>query len=283
MPQRRLMRLNSWHAVARVPAKLLLFALTVVVVLFPHPVRLARHIDRWRDPNVLIQPDAPEIRALADELRPALDAGLSPPAALKKVEARVLARLPYAWDWDTWGMADYIPTVEEALASGREDCDGRAVVAASVLRALGYKAELVTDFAHVWVKTDRGETMGPRPVKAVVATPTGPEIQKSALAALIKASAYGVAVFPLVRELIIGAAAWLLLWRPGRSRVAWAISGGLIVAGLFLLRHGSSDDQDPTRWMQIVAVVCWTVGLVITFKRARVDADDAAASADFVK
>jgi hypothetical protein len=275
MPPAKPLRVNTWPWFPRLPAKWALFGLTVVVVLFPYPGALVRHVDRWRDPNVLIEPAHPAIQAMADELRPALDASLPPAAALKKVELHVLKRLPYAWDWITWGMADYIPTVDEALAMGREDCDGRAVVAASVLQALGYRAELVTDFAHVWVKTDQGETMGPRPTTTIVATPDGPKLQKSALAALIKASAYGVAVFPLVREVIIAAAAWVLLWRPGRSRVGWVVAGGLIFGGLLLMRRAGGDDRNPLLWMQLVALGLWAVALLATMKRRRGAPDDA--------
>ena len=51
-----------------------------------------------------------------------------PHALVRGVEKFVYGHVPYAWDWDTWGVADYLPSVAEVRRMGREDCDGRAVV-----------------------------------------------------------------------------------------------------------------------------------------------------------
>lgn len=260
----RLLQLNKRPWYIRLPAKWTIFLLTVLVVCFPWPAAFVRHVQRWRDPNALVQPEAPEIKALADELRPRLTDELPPAEVLWIVEQFVYKKLPYAWDWDTWGMADYIPTVEEALRSGREDCDGRAVVAASLLRNLGFKADLVSDFAHVWVKTDRGDTMSPRPTTAIVATPEGPKVQWAALGALPRAAAYGVAVFPLARELMIVVVAWLLLVRGGPGRPVRVLGFALMVAGLLCLRKGGVIDVNPQRWMQFSGVGLWAVGALVS-------------------
>ena len=258
---RRLLILNELPWYARLPAKWTLFGLTVLLVCFPYPGRLVAHINHWRDPNALIEPDAAAIQPLVEELRPQMTDDLSSADALRRVERFVYEKLPYDWDWNTWGTADYLPTVTEAIEMGREDCDGRAVLAASLLRHFGFETQIVTDFAHVWVKTDKGETMGPGKNKVVVATKEGLRVQWDGLSEIPRAMAYGLGVFPLGRELIIIAALWLLLLRRG-GRVAPAVVGlAALVGGLVLVRVGSKVYLHPTVWMQWLGVTVFVGGL----------------------
>ncbi len=257
----RLLILNELAWYARLPAKWAVFGLTVLLVCFPDPGRLVAHIDHWRDPNALIEPDAAAIQPLVEELRPQMTDDLSPADALRLVERFVYEKLTYDWDWNTWGTADYLPTVTEAIEMGREDCDGRAVLAASLLANFGFETQIVTDFAHVWVKTDKGETMGPGKNKVVVATKEGLRVQWAALAEIPRATAYGVGVFPLGRELIIIAALWLLLLQRG-GRVAPAVVGlAAFVGGLLLVRVGSAAYLHPTVWMQWLGMTVFVGGL----------------------
>ena len=183
--------------------KCAVFAMTVLLVCFPNPRRLMRHIQHYRDPSALIEPNAKSIEPWVQELAPKLSDDIEPREALKRVERFVYDKVPYEWDWNTWGTADYLPTVDEVVAMGKEDCDGRAVVAASLLRRFGFKADLVNDFAHVWVRTEHGDTMSPGKKPVIVTTDDGVVIDWSALTQLPSAMAYGVAVFPLGRELVI--------------------------------------------------------------------------------
>ena len=262
---KRLLILNKLRWYWRLPMKWTVLALTVLVVCFPYPSVLVRHVKHWSNPNALIEPDAASLQPLVEEFRLRLADDPLPGVALKRVERFVHEKIPYAWDWDTWGTADYLPTVEEAIEMGREDCDGRAVVAASLLANFGFKVQIVTDFSHVWVKTDKGETMGPRKNKTVVATKKGLKIQPSALREVPKALAYGIAVFPLTRELIVVAVCWLLmLGSAGRARFTLA---GLacFLGGLFLLRAGGRNDRDPVEWMQWCGFVVGLIGFAILF------------------
>jgi len=235
---------NRWPAWLRWPFKSLALATAVLLVCFPDVPRLVRHVQRWTDPNRLIAPDAEVLQPWADELRPQLTDDLPPQAALKTIEHFVYDHLPYEWDWKNWSNADYIPTVEEALARGREDCDGRAVVAASLLSRLGYPATLVTDFSHVWVRTEFGDTMSPGQRVAVVATERGIALRLTELAQLPHALGYGVSVFYLHRELIIVLAAWLVLLRPRRRWWRNLLALALLLAALVLVRAGGGW-QEP--------------------------------------
>lgn len=254
--------LNRLRWPIRLPVKWALLGLTGLAVCFPYPSVLLRHIEHWRDPNALIEPEAEALEPLIVELRARLTADLSARETLNTVERFVYEKLPYAWDWETWGTADYLPTVAEAMEKGREDCDGRAVIAASLLQRLGYETQIVTDFAHVWVKTDQGETMGPGKTKAVVATSEGLEIHFEALAGIPRAMAYGVAVFPLVREAIVLVAFWLLMLRSGGGGVCSLTALVFLAAGLLILRRGGADHRNPIYWLQIVGVINLIAGVV---------------------
>lgn len=272
MTMNKLLALNSLRWYLRLPIKWALFALTVLVVCFPYPSRLVRHIRHWRDPNALVEPDAPAIRPFVEELRVSLTDDLSPREVLKRVEQYVYEKIPYEWDWNTWGTADYLPTVTEVVEMGKEDCDGRAVVAASLLRNFGFDAQLVTDLTHVWVKTDKGETMGPGGKKVVVATESGLEVNLAGLAELPRAAAYGVAVFPLLRELIMLGVMWLLLLRRGGG-VSCSLGGlACFLTGLFFVRKGSLEYRDPIVWMQWASLAGLTTGFMLLLVRAKYNA-----------
>lgn len=262
----RLFYLNKFRWYARLPIKCLLFGLATLLVCYPYPSLLAKHIKHWQDPNALIQPDAESLQPLARDLRESLPPGLSAKKTLSHVEKFVYQRVPYEWDWNTWGMADYLPTVDEVLEKGREDCDGRAVVAASLLAGLGFKTEIVTDFTHVWVKTDKGETMGPGKTKVVVATDRGLEVNWRGFAELPRALAYGVAVFPQGRELILLLWGWFLLLsaRTGVWRSAVALC--FLLAGLYAVRAGG---EGPVLWLQWAGVGLLLAGVATTFFRKK--------------
>ena len=258
---RILIALNRLRWPLRVPFKAAVFIVTVLAVCFPYPGRLITHIGRWRDPNVLIEPGAAALQPLIAELAPQVPADMTPEDILLTVQRFVHEKIPYDWDWNTWGVADYVPTVTEAIEQGREDCDGRAVVAASLLTHFGLKAQLVSDFAHVWVHTEFGETMGPGERKAFVATEEGVELRPGALIQTPNALALAIAVFPLIRELIILVVLWLLLLRPQEGVFRNSIMLVLLVVGLMLLRTGGRQYGHPVAWVQLLGLTILLAGL----------------------
>ena len=261
--------INTWPWYKRLPLKWTAFGLATLIVCNPHPVLLFRHLQRLQNPNDLIEPNAPALAPMIEELRPQMSPDLPAKLRLQRVERYVLKRIPYEWDWNTWGNADYLPTVAEVVEMGREDCDGRAVVAASLLRHFGFQTELVSDFSHVWVKTDRGETMGPGEQKIIVATKDGLKIRTAGLTQIPKAMAYGIAVFPLRRELILVVVMWLLMIRRDRGAVRIGAAIVLLVIGLLALREGGGDYLAPTRWLQFGGGATMLVGTVFALARPR--------------
>lgn len=227
----------------------------------------------------MIDPDAPGVIAIANEVETALRETYKDPSAaiatdprlLEIVEAVVNHRVTYAYDWDTWGNLDYLPTVHEVIELGREDCDGRAVLAASVLTRLGVEARLVGNTSHVWVWTPIGETMGPQESKAVEVTPDGVRFNWRGVVEIPRTLAFGVAMFPLLRELILTATIWLLILPRGVSQKRAAFIALLLIAALFAMRWGGW----PTHygWL-ITGLVLLALAVKMAVKPPQRDTDD---------
>jgi hypothetical protein len=172
-----------------------------------------------------------------------------------------------------WGNAEYLPTLAEVFEQGREDCDGRAVVAASLLRRMGHDAWLVTDLLHMWVETPKGETMSPTGgEKTFVGTESGTAAKASfrLVSNIARGLSYGVAVFPLLREMLILAALCVVLVQPRSPR--WRRVAGclVLVIALGLLRYGGRDaalSSDAyavvATWGGLAAIAAGVVLLVI--------------------
>lgn len=247
----------------RGPLKAAFFLAVVILALYPKVWLIPVQISRLCDLNSVLDPQNPGLAVLEQEVRAALPANAQPRVALKAVEDVVYEHIPYAWDWDTWGVMDFLPTTAEALALGREDCDGRAVVAASLLCRMGYKAWLVTDILHMWVATEAGETMSPGlGAKSLAITPTGtkPSFDWKIVENLGRGAAYGVAVFPLIRELIILAALAFVLTHPWSAGWRRALGWVLLAAGFAALRLA---DPKQIAW-EATPTLCW-IGLSVAF------------------
>jgi transglutaminase-like putative cysteine protease len=286
---------RRWHArrAARRWAIKTLFVLAVVALaLYPRVWLLAPNVRHWSNLNALIDAHEPRLaplqRAVESELtRRAAEyaasdgadpnAPVPPPATAlyDAVETAVYRHIPYAFDWDTWGVMDYLPTLAETLEQAREDCDGRALVAASLLRRMGVDAQLATDLKHVWVITPQRELMGPGAgQKTMVSDEAGTRVALSAgtLANLGRGLAFGVAVFPLGRELLIVAALWLATLhprsRPGRQ---WA-GAALLLAGLLALRASGPAVLELAQapWLAWGGLLLTVGGWLLTAWRGRV-------------
>lgn len=259
----------------RAGVKAAIFAAVVALVLYPRIWLLPTWLERLRNMNTVIDPADPGLAPLEAEVRGRVRADAPPQRVLAAVQQVVYEKIPYAWDWDTWGVMDYLPTVRETLALGREDCDGRAVVAASLLRRLGHEAWLVSDFTHTWVETTQGETMSPgRAAKALVARPGAatsvawdPQVVKS----YARAVSYGIGVFPLTRLLLITAALCLAALQP-RSSIGRRVAGcGLLLAALAALRYAGLKFEAPgmsTVYWTAAGAACLVAGLVLLVVRA---------------
>lgn len=267
-------RFHDCPWLVRGPTKSIFLSFVVALTCYPRFWLLPRHLNHLRDLNSVLQPDHVGLAPLEAEVRANLPPNAKPPAALKLVQEVVHRHIPYAWDWDTWGVADYLPTTAETLALGREDCDGRAVVAASLLQRMGYKAWLVTDVLHMWVATESGETMSPgKGSKSLAITSTGTKsmIDWQLLRNVWRGLSYGIVVFPLSREIVILAALLSVLIHP-RSSVSRRIAGGVLVSiGLALWRivEPSRVAEETTPGVIWAAAACSVIGLLILVPQGR--------------
>jgi hypothetical protein len=148
-------RVASWRWKWRLVAKVGAFLAIALLVLFPRLDLAWKQAWQLRDWDALIDPNIggmPEINAEIDRRLPA---GATAAQEMAAVQKFVYERISYCYDWFNWANVDYWPTAAEVWARQREDCDGRAVLCASILRARGFStARLAGSLSHVWVMID---------------------------------------------------------------------------------------------------------------------------------
>jgi hypothetical protein len=275
-------RLSQAPSKVRVPFKLLIFGLVFFLVLYPYPHLFVRHIYRATHIERLIEPNSPALEPVVRRFQAELAGNLTARQLQMRVQNFVYKTVPYDWDWNTWGVANYLPTVAEVLEKGRMDCKGRAVLAASMLRRMRQDARLVGSLRHVWVAVGKNELMGPDKEKLFARLPTGTRIYWRALANVRKDLTFGIAVFPLGRELIIVAAIVLLFWHPKAPRRWFAVGTVLLVDALLFLRlthyvspeHMIFPERDWAGWVGMIHVLAGLTCLWFVARRARASAGE---------
>jgi hypothetical protein len=111
----------------------------VFVVLYPDPRVLARSIHNIR--HVDVNPAA--VQSVAASL----------PNDPKLIEQAVLDRVvPYGYDWNVSGVPWYFPSAADVLKAKQGDCESRAVILASILKAKGIPYQLMMSIDHIWVQ-----------------------------------------------------------------------------------------------------------------------------------
>lgn len=111
--------------------------LWTLLVLYPNPGRLVISVARIARP--------PVDPAAVEHLLP------SAPRDPREAERFVLATFPYQYDWQTYNVPWYFPTVAEALAKGTGDCKTRFVIFASLLEAMDVPYRQTMSLTHFWV------------------------------------------------------------------------------------------------------------------------------------
>lgn len=230
--------INPRRRLVRWPLKTLILLVGVFLVLFP---RVDRFLDQLRLPlnrNVLINPESSALRPMVDEFDGLRNPEWNERDMLQQLERYVYGKIRYTFDWDLWGNVDYFPSVEEAVMMGREDCDGQALVFASMARRYGYDAHLVGNLSHVWVSTNLGESMGPGKSKAFTMSEDRVKFNWKAIADLPRELSIGISLFPLGREILLVLLVWILmLGRDVQMHRAgvWLFA---LMFGLMLVREG---------------------------------------------
>lgn len=241
-------RVQLWPIWLRWPIKWLILALVALLVLYPNPALLVRHVGHVRTLDALPDPDDPALAQVAARFDAFLADGQladpQDPGLLRAVQDFVHQEVPYQWDWQVWGVADYVPTLAEVIAGDAEDCDGRAVLATALLRTRNVNAQIVGDPRHYWVRTPAGDTMNPLGDPAFTADEQGIHVRWSGMLRL-GSLAFAISVFPLVRELIILVTLWLLLLPPAVGAKRAGIAAALFLEALVFVRLAGSDPLMP--------------------------------------
>lgn len=279
--------LHRIHAILRWPIKLVLAVAACALILFPKIWLLPVEIERIGNYELLIEPNNPLLAPLAAEVRDELattqidtpaeedgEAVQRPITPLEAVQDVVYRHVPYGFDWDIWGVMQYTPTIDEVFAAGQEDCDGRAIVAASLLRRLGIQAWIVTDLQHCWVRTPDGDTMSPGKGEATLKQDAPGERTRvvwdwGLVQNFARGTAWGIGAFPLTRLICFYLVFVALTVHPWSGINRRLFGAGIMLIALGLLREGGVRmlaDNVPNElvWSGLAAaVVGW---LILAFK-----------------
>jgi hypothetical protein len=124
--------------------------LSAVIVLFIfscggtiNPSMWKSQVERRLSPQMLIQPEKMNyfFQEVVDK---------NPYEIFEFIESEI----EYTDDFLNHASLDHLPTAEEVILSGKDDCDGQAVILCSILRFKGYPAYTVVGPSHAWVEVE---------------------------------------------------------------------------------------------------------------------------------
>lgn len=217
--------------------KLALFSVVLVVVLFPNPILLMKQLKAYLHVDTLIQTTFPGMERIHQELDAQIPAQATRQQEFQTIQRYVYTQIPYAYDWDNWGNTDFWPTAAEVWQRKKEDCDGRAILAASILRARGFtSARLVGNVRHIWVAVDEQELMGPDREQTLVRENDKLRVNLPSWELLIGSIALYFAEFPAIRNLILLLTLLGLCYHPCAARAQFLGITTIGLVGFILLQ-----------------------------------------------
>ncbi len=219
----------------RLAIKLAIFGFVSLAALYPRPDLLWRQAGNLSDLDALIDSPFPELSAINDAIDGNLTANATELDELQSVERFVTRRIDYEYDWDNWLNVDYWPTAAEVWERGREDCDGRAILAAAILRARGFEdVAIVGSMNHIWVRAGEHHIMGPEDAATLLDEAGGFRLALPSMKQALTGAAF-VGEFPVPRTLLIWAVALTLCHHPCRRLSGFLVSAAMGLAGFLLL------------------------------------------------
>lgn len=147
--------------------KILLWILiTNLLLLFGgsiNPLTLAEQLSYRIRPSILLEPNNPKIQefnikienaARVDKDRTGMPDNIENPESyeIRLIEAYVLAHIEWTSDLIQYLAVDHLAPINDVLGNMKDDCDGRAIFAASLLLHRGYDAWVVVSWYHWWVE-----------------------------------------------------------------------------------------------------------------------------------
>lgn len=235
--------LRAWNKIARFPVwaqiilKSAIFVVVLIIVLFPNPILLVKQIYTYTHLDSLIQTTFPEMEHINQELDAILPSNATRQQEFQMIQRYVYQHIPYMYDWHNWGNADFWPTAEQVWQRQREDCDGQAVLAASILRARGFEsARLMGNIRHIWVAVDEEELMSPDREQTVIYEEGKIRINWPSRELLFGALAIYFGDFPGIRHVILLFTLLGLCYHPGSSFSRFLGLAIMALIGLIVLQ-----------------------------------------------
>ncbi len=221
--------------------KAAIFILVVFFNLYPKPWYFISQVQRFSNSDALVDDAFVEMTTINRTIDSVLRQSEKPDEELQVIERFVYRNIAYEYDWDSWGVLDYWPSAREVWQRKKEDCDGRAILAVSILRSRGHNAVLVGNLNHMWVAVDSVELLGPQRDKSFSSDDEGLKLALPSLESLLRIFASAVAIFPFIRVVCIVLAALILLFHPRRE--PWHLAGlvSASLAGLYLLKSWGTE------------------------------------------
>lgn len=209
--------LANRHWLVRLLFKLLIFSIVLLVVISPNPVLNIKQISAYLDTEALFTP-FPELETINAQIDSLLPDDYTFKDEYNTIVRFVYQHIPYQFDWDNWTNSEYWPSAADTWKRGREDCDGRAILAVAIFRFRGYKdANIVGSMKHLWIKVGDQELMGPDTEKLMVVEDGRKKMRMPSFFYMLDALAAQFDYYPIFRMVIILFAIVFLLYHPTKN------------------------------------------------------------------
>jgi hypothetical protein len=144
--------------------KSLAFVVFTVAVLNPNLKRAVLQVQHTFTPEALIQTNFTALPAINAQLDRWVVGDRGQHSEARLVAKFVLRKIKYVTDYENWDNLEYWPTAEEVWSKRQEDCDGRAILATSILRSRGFpSARMVVGLDHMWIRVNENEKNPSKP------------------------------------------------------------------------------------------------------------------------
>ena len=229
-----------WNSLATLPwagrvgIKLAVFVTVFLVVTLPNPLLTVKQVKAYLDTEALFDSQFPEMRTINAKIDSLLLDDYTFEQEYRTIVRFVYDEIKYEFDWDNWLNSEYWPSAREVWQRGREDCDGRAILAVAIFRSRGYAdANIVGSMQHLWIRVGDNELMGPDKEKLVVVEDGKKRFLLPSFQYMLEAMAGHLHSYPLMRMVILLMTFLILLMHPAQK--AKFILGVLLIGVLGFL------------------------------------------------
>jgi len=236
-----------WNRLARLPnawrwiLKLIIAVVLLFFIIFPRPVLFIRQISRYTHPEELVDPDFPGIQEINQTLDSLLEQNPEQ-TELQLIQSYIYTNIEYIHDWDQWHNSDYWASPAETWRTRREDCDGQAILAVSIMRSRGYsQAQLGINLLHIWARIDSIQIMGAMPEENIRKQDGQIKLRLPSVKLILQTSAYLLEHFPAFRSLLILFIVLGLAYHPQTKRQPFLGVTIICLLGFILLRDWAID------------------------------------------